>query len=135
MADAAVLPFDDGVFDGIISFSVFSYFSSFDYATRVLHKMRRVLWPRGLIFIGDVNDADKEGLYYAIRKDEERDRRKIKRELNPKHLFYEERFFVDYASKNSLEITVVDEDGMGIPYYSCASYRFSVIMRDKATAL
>lgn len=131
VADAAILPFDDGVFDGIISFSVFFYFSSLDYAARVLNEMRRVLRPGGSIFIGDVNDAAKKDLYYAIREDEGRHERKIRKDINSTHLFYEKGFFIDYASKNGFDITVVDEDKMGISYYSCALYRFSVVMKDK----
>ncbi|MGA1823450.1 MAG: class I SAM-dependent methyltransferase [bacterium] len=133
VAEAAVLPFHDKTFDVVICFSVFFYFDSLNYATRVLKEMCRVLKPNGIIFIGDVNDATKEGLYNRIRENEGRDDRKVVKNALVTQLFYDKQFFVDFASENNLEITIVDEERMEIPYYSCALYRFSVIMRDKGS--
>ena len=131
VAEAARLPFPDDSFDTAISFGIFYYFDSLDHARQVLDDMCRVLRPGGMLFIGDINDKDKEQLYYKMRKNEDRDSNKLVKAIDTTHLFIPKYFFKIYASLNNLNITIIDEDQMAIDYYSSSSYRYSVLMHDK----
>jgi ubiquinone/menaquinone biosynthesis C-methylase UbiE len=128
VADAAELPFCNQSFDTVLSFSTFFYFDNLIYAERVLFEMLRVMRIKGCIFICDVNDADKKELYNQIRNQEKRNHKHIMKSLSPGHLFYKKSFFNKFAKQNQLNITIVDENNLGIPFYSNAKYRYSVVL-------
>jgi len=130
VADAAALPFDNAAFDAVLSFGVFIYFDSLDYARRVLNEMHRVLKPGGRIFIGEVNDKEKMDQYRELRVEKEADmERKVIKDAKVDHLFFEKAFFEDFAETVGCTVEIVDEETLGIPYYSCSHYRFSVILK------
>jgi ubiquinone/menaquinone biosynthesis C-methylase UbiE len=129
VAEAADLPFQDNIFDAVLSVGVFLYFDDLNYAEKALTEMRRVLKPRGCMFIGEINDADKKELYYQIRSRENRETKKLVKNVSIGHLFYEKQFFVDFTKKCGLDTTIIDNDQMGLSFYPGAQYRFSVIMR------
>ena len=131
VAEASQLPFPDDAFDAAISFGIFYYFDSLDYARQVLDEMSRVLKPGGMLFVGDINDKKKEQLYYKMRQSENRDSNKLRKTIDTTHLFIPKYFFQIYASLKNLDIKVIDEDQMNIDYYSSSSYRYSVLMKDK----
>jgi len=131
VADAAALPFDDAGFDAVLSLGVFIYFDSLRYAGKVLHEMHRVLKPGGRIFIGEVNDKEKMDRYRELRVEKEADTgRKVIKNAKVDHLFFDKAFFEDFAKTGGCTVEIVDEDTLGMPYYSCAHYRFSVILTD-----
>lgn len=113
----------------MLSFGVFIYFDSLGYARQVLDEMYRVLKPGGRIFIGEVNDKDKIDQYRALRVEKEADmERKVIKNAKVDHLFFEKAFFEDFAETAGCTVEIVDEEALGIPYYSCSLYRFSVIL-------
>jgi len=56
-AEAAGLPFRDGVFDRVLCYSVFQCFPDRGYARRALRELVRVCKPGGMILVGDVFGA------------------------------------------------------------------------------
>jgi len=129
VADAAALPFDDATFDAVLSFGVFIYFDSLDYARTVLNEMHRVLKPGGRIFIGEVNDQSKMDRYRELRVEKEADmERKVIKDAQVDHLFFDRAFFEAFAGSAGCTVEIIDEETLGIPHYSCSLYRFSVIL-------
>jgi len=55
--EALALKFDSNSFDKLLSYSIFHYFPSQDYAIDVIKEMVRVVKPGGVILIGDVLDS------------------------------------------------------------------------------
>lgn len=53
-SEANNLPFRDDYFDICFSWGVFLYFPSLNYAAEVINEMKRVISPKGVIFIGDI---------------------------------------------------------------------------------
>jgi ubiquinone/menaquinone biosynthesis C-methylase UbiE len=131
VAQASQLPFTNYSFDKILCWSVFFYFENLDYAEQSLNEMLRTLKSGGNIFIGDINDQEKEDLYHSIRRKELRDEKRIVKGSSPKHLFYKKSFFKNYAKKHDLQFKIIDEDKMNLPYYSSSKYRFSIIFQKK----
>lgn len=127
VAEAANLPFEENSFNIIICFSVFFYFPSLMYAEKVINEMMRVCKPRGQIFIGDINDADKRDLYNTIREKENRDKKHLIKETLSEHMFYDKEFFKHIAKKNGFQIQTIDEDKLNLSFYNSSMYRYSVI--------
>ncbi len=129
VADATALPFEAAAFDAVLSFGVFIYFDSLGYARKVLDEMHRVLKPGGRIFIGEVNDKDKMDRYRELRVEKEADmKRKVIKDAQVDHLFFDKAFFEEFAENAGYTVEIVDEETLGIPYYSCSLYRFAVIL-------
>ncbi|CAM4079201.1 class I SAM-dependent methyltransferase [Pseudoalteromonas ostreae] len=59
-SQANKLPFDTDQFDRVLSYSIFHYFPSYDYALSAIKEMIRVCKPGGVILIGDVLDSQFE---------------------------------------------------------------------------
>ncbi|WKD24685.1 class I SAM-dependent methyltransferase [Pseudoalteromonas sp. KG3] len=59
-SEANNLPFEKHQFDRVLSYSIFHYFPSYDYALSVIKEMIRVCKPGGVILIGDVLDSQFE---------------------------------------------------------------------------
>ncbi|MCZ2721219.1 class I SAM-dependent methyltransferase [Marinomonas sp. 15G1-11] len=55
-SQASQLPFDDNEFERVLSYSIFHYFPSYQYALDVIKEMIRVCKPGGVILIGDILD-------------------------------------------------------------------------------
>ncbi len=124
-AAADILPFADASCDIALSFGVFFYFDDLDYASRALDQMLRCLRPDGSIFLFDVNDAAKKALYEHVRSLENRG--KIEQSsTKTTHLFYPKEFFIDYANSRNLDVEIVDEDTLDIPFHSGVQYRYYV---------
>jgi ubiquinone/menaquinone biosynthesis C-methylase UbiE len=130
VADASSLPFDDNSFDLVLSWSVFFYFDSLDYAKKVLEEMSRVMRPGGRIFVGDVNDEEKRELAAALRR-KSSSSRKIAHlsKKNLDHLFYGKNFFEEFARAHGLKIIFYDEDIEELAFYENSRYRYSLIMK------
>lgn len=67
VADARYLPFRDGAFDTVFSYSVIQHFSK-ENAKRALRQVRRVLSPRGRSFIQMPNRWGVRSLYHQLRR-------------------------------------------------------------------
>jgi len=132
VSEAAILPFENDSFDVIVSFGVFFYFDSFDYATKVIKEMLRTLKLGGKIFIGEVSDLDKKDVALKLRadSDEKRDKHRVsKRQAD--HLYYPLSYFIKTAENIGMDIEVIKQDIPELEFYYNAHYRFSVILTDK----
>ncbi len=58
--EANQLPFATNSFDKLLSYSIFHYFPSEQYALDVINEMIRVVKPGGMILLGDLLDAEYE---------------------------------------------------------------------------
>lgn len=95
---------DSPEYDCLLSNSVFSYFSDYEYAENVLKTMCRK--ARNAIALFDIHDLEKKDAFIAYRKAEVADYEERYRNL-PK-LFYSRAFFADFAKKNGLSIEFVE---------------------------
>ena len=128
-AGAADLPFTDASFDVVLSFGVYLYFDSHDYARRAFQEMHRVCRPGGTIFIGEVNDLAKRDLARRLRDESSKERaKKHLSEGNPDHIYYPKDFFRELAAEKDLNIEFYDEDVPELTFYYNGSYRYSVAM-------
>lgn len=129
VGEANSLPFAKGLFSIVISFSVFHYFPSLVYAESVVKEMIRVLRKSGSILIADVNDSAKMAEYHSIRQSENMNRNHIYTNIAPTHLFYEKSFFEELAFGLGLDIHIIDNTALDIPFYTQSNYRFTVILK------
>ena len=98
-AEAADLPFEDHAFDRVLSFGVFFYFDTLDYARRAFHEMLRVCRPGGVIFIGEINDLAKKELAMKLRNESQQQRaEKHVAKVSLDHLYYSKDFFRELAT-------------------------------------
>lgn len=59
-SDAQNLNFNDKTFDRVLSYSIFHYFPSYEYALSVILQMIRVTKVNGVVLIGDLLDSEFE---------------------------------------------------------------------------
>jgi len=110
-------------YDIVLSHSVFFYFDNLDYAKEVLNKMVKKANKKIAIF--DINDKEKESIYYKIRMQTMSKQEYEKKYKNLKHIFFEKDFFVNYAKENNLKIIIWDQN---FKKYKNSQYRFNVIL-------
>ena len=110
VTEACELPFKNDEFDAILSFSVFLYFPDYEYAEKVLSEMLRVSKKDAKILIADVPDLSK-------KEESERHRREAlsEEEYNRlysehSHLYYDKKWFEDFANKNGLFVEIFDQN-------------------------
>jgi len=118
VAEAAALPFPDGMFDAAFSYGVFLYFPGFDYAAAVVGEMLRVVKTGGRILIQDVTDAAK-------REDCEAARRAAGAALNPPHCYYPKEFFEELAAGAGRHAKIDDQ---AVPGYENSRFRYNVLL-------
>lgn len=131
-SEANNLPFSNSQFDSVCCHSVFQYFTSDDYAEKVIHEMIRTASDRhASIGILDVNDDDKQDLFYDIRGENIGiDTYKEKYRDFP-HRFYRKEWFVPILEGFGFDVTIVDQDIHG---YANSAFRFNVFAhRDRAS--
>ena len=116
MADEMPLP-DDYV-DRVLCNSIFQYFSSYEYAKKVLKEMYRVCKPGGYIFVVDLPDKVKVKAYSTELKKESFKHKNLKR------ILYEKRFFLKLFPKAK----IFDQSIKG---YGNSPFRFNVLIRKK----
>lgn len=87
-------------YDAVLSNSVFSYFPDLDYAYKVLEKMYQK--ANRSIGIIDIHDREKESEFLAYREKTVSDYKERYKGL-PK-LFYDRKFFEDFAAENNMDI-------------------------------
>ncbi len=130
VAEASSLPFADRSFDVVISWSVFFYFDSLEYAEKALDEMRRVTRPGGRIFVGDVNDLSKKPLAQRLREETHavRQDRWVSTPTTD-HLYYPKEFFLTYAKARKMTVLFYDEDTEELGFYENSRYRYSLVMK------
>ena len=130
VAEAVSLPFREKSFDIALSWSVFFYFDSLDYASKALEEMKRVTRQGGRIFVGDVNDLEKKETALRLRSEDRslREKNYVSGETVDQ-LYFPKDFFRSWASQNGMEIEFFDEDIEDLSFYPNSLYRYSLIMR------
>jgi len=124
-AEAAHVPFSAGFFDVEICNSVFQYFTTLEYADRVVQEIARTTRDNGRTLILDVNDADKrdefEARRHAVLSPGEYDRLY----QNASHLFYEREWWYSNADRWGMSVEISDQAVEG---YGNAEYRYNVLL-------
>ncbi len=110
-------------YDIVTSHSVFHYFSSLDYAEKVVERM--LLKSNKRVGIFDINDKSKEIDYYKIRGGGMNSQEYKKKYKGLNHFFYEKKWFEQIAKKHGLKIDIYDQS---FESYSNSSLRFNVII-------
>ena len=123
-AEAAELPFAEAEFDLVLSHSVFQYFPSDDYARRSIEEMLRVLEPEaGRLAILDVNDIDREEVFYRERQAQLGDEDYETRYDGLPHRFYSKQWFHEILEPLGFTVETVDQ---AIAGYGNSAFRFNV---------
>ena len=132
VSEAVEIPFSDNLFNIVLSFGVFIYFNSFDYAENTIKEMMRVLRPGGVIYIGEISDIEKKEVAQELRKESNIKREKTHvSKINSDHLYYPISFFEKIAEKYNFNINIIKQDVPELDFCYNASYRFSVFFTDK----
>jgi ubiquinone/menaquinone biosynthesis C-methylase UbiE len=118
VAEAAALPFADGLFDAAFSYGVFLYFPDFVYAAAVVGEMLRVVRSGGRILIQDVPDAAK-------REACESARRAAGAAVNPPHCYYPKDFFEQLAEGAGRHAKIDDQ---AVPGYENSRFRYNALL-------
>jgi SAM-dependent methyltransferase len=69
-AEAVPLPFQDAVFDRVLSYNVFMHLPDIEYAVEAALEMARVAKPGGVVFIGEIPHIGKKEEYRKRRERE-----------------------------------------------------------------
>lgn len=59
-SEASKLDFENGQFDRVLSYSIFHYFPSYEYALQTIKELIRVTEKDGIVLVGDLLDASFE---------------------------------------------------------------------------
>ncbi len=127
VAEANLIPFDNDQFDVVLSFGVFIYFSTLEYAENVISEISRVLVKGGKAAILEVNDAAKKKLFFDIRAADIGEEQYWEKYNACPHLFYEKQWFLDICNKFGLKATIEDQR---IENYENAKFRFNVYIEN-----
>ncbi len=123
VAEVNNVPYNDNLFDKVLSHSVFHYFPSLEYAQNVISEMVRVLKPDGSILIMDILDYNKKEEYTSYRRGLD----DIHYDPNF-HLFFRKAFFKHQAKKYNFKIETFP---LQISTYLSDKYRFNVLFESK----
>jgi SAM-dependent methyltransferase len=126
VVEASDLPYQSNTFDAILVYSVFHYFPSHEYASRVLGELYRVCRGQGKIWIGDVPDEAKREK--ALLHREQMMRQSAPRWTWPDvgllvHRFYDDEFFIGFCERLGCKYRIVPQNVAG---YVQGRYRFNV---------
>jgi len=114
---------DQKKYDFVLSNSVFFYFKSYEYAEVVLEKMVKKSIKCTAIL--EVNDFAKKEKSMAIRRGYLSEQDYEKKYNGLEHLYYEKKWFLNFAKKNNLRIEIQQQN---IKNYQNNQYRFNVFM-------
>jgi len=128
VSEANNIPFEDVMFDAVVSNSVFQYFCDLEYAEDVVSEIVRVLKIKGRTALLDINDAAKKKEYESIRReklgDEEYDR--LYGSLN--HQFYNKEWFEQIANDFGLKCEIQEQNIKGYDNSKC---RYNVFLEKR----
>lgn len=111
------------IYDAVFSKGVFLYFPDEYYALEVLEKMyKKANYSLGCVTI---LDKDKELDFFKHRKELQPDYEEKYKNLSK--LFYDRKFFIDFAEKHNMEIIFTNDEVQGYWnngfVYSCFMYK------------
>jgi len=119
--EATDLPTDEK-YDHVISFGCFLYFTAYDYAEKTILKMLEK--SNKTVSIYELPDADYEFHCESMRRETTPNYDTDYKGL--KHFYYEKQWFIDFAKKHNLHLTIFDQC---IPNYENSKYRFCVVLK------
>ena len=123
-AEASRLPFRDGQFNVVFCHSVFQYFPSAEYAQQAIKEMVRMLaGGNGAIGVLDINDAEREELFYQVRGESIGKEKYAEKYRDYPHRFYLKSWFDDIFRAAGFQVEIVDQD---IENYGNSAFRFNV---------
>jgi len=104
--------------------SVFQYFYSAEYAQQAINEMIRMLaGGNGSIGILDINDAEKEELFYQVRGETIGEENYAEKYRDYPHRFYLKNWFDGIFRAAGFTVEIVDQD---IENYGNSAFRFNV---------
>lgn len=109
--------------DYILSYSVFFYFNSYEYATEVLNRMH--LYSKKGFAIFDIPDLQKKEESELQREKTIFDYKNRYNDLS--HLYFTKDFFILYGENNNLECIIEDQHEHSSSY----KYRFNAYFKKK----
>jgi trans-aconitate methyltransferase len=110
-------------YDFVISNSVFFYFTTYEYAKKVVINMLQKS-IKGIAIL-EVNDYNKKDESMKLRKGYLTDKEYEERYKGLEHLYYEKQWFIDIANVNNIRIEIEQQN---ISNYKNNAYRFNVFM-------
>lgn len=128
VSEARKIPLADGLFDCILSYSVFFYFPNLDYAENVLIELIRISKLQSRILIMDIPDESKKAESEKHRMELIGEEEYKKRYHNLPHLYYYKEWFVRFAHIQSLGVQIFDQKIQG---YGNSPYRYNVLLTKK----
>jgi trans-aconitate methyltransferase len=111
----------DETYDAVISNSVFSYFTNYDYAKAVMEKM--FLKARKVISILDIPDFSCKEESERIREERIKNYHQLYRDTM--HLYYKKEWFLNFASEKNCEIKIENQN---IVNYGNSRFRFNCFL-------
>jgi ubiquinone/menaquinone biosynthesis C-methylase UbiE len=126
VSEAKSLPLVNGFFNCVISHGVFFYFPDFSYAEKVLDEALRVTKKEAKILIMDIPEIAKktQSEDFRAKMIGAEDYKRLYSNLP--HLYFEKRWFINYAERNHLHIEVSDQ---AIKGYKNSPFRFNVLLQ------
>ena len=121
--------FLDETFDNVFAFSVTHYLNSEKDIKKFLSELHRVCKKGGSIFIGDVNDFDKENLAKKLRSKSHKGQKKFSK-FDPFQIYVKKSMVQQHFESLGIKgVQFLDEHNIGISYYANSQYRYSVYVQ------
>lgn len=127
-AEAKSIPFEDNIFDAVVSNGVFYYFPDYQYAEQSILEMVRVLKPGGTAAILDISDLNLKQKAEAIRASEMgvEEYNRLYASIGLSHLYFDRKWFESLSIEHDLELLIEDQTIAG---YKNGKYRFNVYLK------
>ena len=125
VSEANRIPFESGMFDVVVSNSVFQYFCGLEYAQTVLQEISRVLKENGKAALLDINDADMKDEYESIRRTRLGNEEYERLYSSIQHQFYSRSWFEDQAERIGFSCSIQEQDIQG---YENSAFRYNVFL-------
>jgi SAM-dependent methyltransferase len=106
--------------DHVVSFGLFFYFPSLEYAEQIILKMLEK--ANRTVCLYELPDLDRKEECEAMRRETTPNYDEDYKDLQ--HLYFSKQWFCDFARRHKLHLTVFDQC---IPNYENGKYRFCVI--------
>ena len=111
-------------YDFVVSFSVFFYFPSYEYAELTLNNMYKK--SRKGIMILDIPNLLTQDICEKNRRGVLSEKEYEKKYNNLNHLYYSKKFFINFAKKNHHKLYVIEDQK--IDNYVNNDFRFNFVM-------
>lgn len=115
---------ESGIYDAVLSHSVFQYFDSSEYAEQCVEEMLRIINPHtGCLAVLDINDAERTDDFKRIREAEIGAQAYAEKYRDFPHRFYHKDWFIQLLESRGCRVEVHDQQ---LESYANAAFRFNV---------